>query len=113
VTWELGEHTTLLTVTVQEAEDGAEIVLRHAVGDDEHWAAFGPGAVGVGWDLSLRALAGELEEPAGFVEPDVTFVRACAQEWGAAHAASGADAMAAAEAAVRTSLSYAPDEPLA
>jgi len=32
----------------------AELVLRHALPDDDHWAQFGPGAVGIGWELSLR-----------------------------------------------------------
>jgi hypothetical protein len=38
------------------SDDTTELVLRHTVPDDDHWAQYGPGAVGVGWDGALATL---------------------------------------------------------
>ena len=54
VTWEFGGDTSLVTLDLAPVGGAAtELLLRHAVGDDDHWAAYGPGAVGVGRDLAL------------------------------------------------------------
>jgi hypothetical protein len=93
-----------------------ELFPRHAVGDDDHWATYGPGAVGVGWDLTLLGLAQHLRTGAAVDDPQglVTspegraFMRSSAADWGAAHAAAGAQAANTKEAAARTSAAYAP-----
>jgi uncharacterized protein YndB with AHSA1/START domain len=102
LTWEFGAQSSLVTLDLAPAgERETEFVLRHAVPDDDHWATYGPGAVGVGWDLGLLGLAGHL---ANFTpEPGPEVIRASAAAWGAAHDAPEADAMAA-----RTSAAYAP-----
>ena len=42
-------------------EGGTQLVLEHiARVDDKQWAEFGPGAVGVGWDLGLLGLGAHL-----------------------------------------------------
>jgi uncharacterized protein YndB with AHSA1/START domain len=58
VTWEYGDLVSWLRVELGEADGGTTLELRHeAHVDPEHWVAqFGPGAVGIGWDLSLYAL---------------------------------------------------------
>jgi uncharacterized protein YndB with AHSA1/START domain len=118
VTWEFGGDASLVTVDLAPAgEGGTELRLRHAVGDNDHWATYGPGAVGVGWDLALLGLAlhlrsGEaVDHPQGFGSrpEERAFMRRSAADWGAAHAAAGAAVATANEAAARTSAAYAPD----
>ena len=97
--------------------DATELLLRHAVGDNDHWATYGPGATGVGWDLALLGLAQYVRTGALSVDPEtfqtspeaVAFVRRSAADWGAAHAAAGTRAEIADEAAARTSAAYAPE----
>jgi uncharacterized protein YndB with AHSA1/START domain len=118
VTWEFGGAVSLVTVDLAPTGDGAtELRLRHAVGDDDHWATYGPGAVGVGWDLVLLGLALYLRTGASVDDPQAfgsspqgrAFMRRSATDWGAAHAAAGVAAPTANEAAARTSAAYAPD----
>ncbi len=118
VTWEFGGDASVVTLDIAPAADGsAELRLRHAVSDNDHWATYGPGAVGVGWDLALLALALYLATGASVEDIQAAasgpegqaFIRRSAQEWGAAHAAGGAAAATADEAAARTSAAYAPE----
>jgi hypothetical protein len=117
VTWEFGGDASIVTVDLAPAGDAAaELRLRHAVGDNDHWATYGPGAVGVGWDLALLGLALYLGTGAsvddrqafGSSPEGQAFMRRSAADWGAAHAAAGAVAATANEAAARTSTAYAP-----
>ena len=60
VTWEFGEAVTWLDVRLSEApEGGTRLRLEHVAPVDDlgHWDQFGPGAVGIGWDLGLLGLA--------------------------------------------------------
>jgi hypothetical protein len=108
---------SLVTVDLAPADDGTELTLRHVVGDNDHWATYGPGAVGVGWELALLGLALHLRTGASADEArdfasgaeGQALMRRSAADWGAAHAASGAPAAIANEAAARTSAAYAPD----
>src|SRR5215470_11361898 len=58
-TWEFGGEVTWIEVTVTpEADGSARLQLEHlAHVDDERWAEFGPGAVGIGWDMAFVGLA--------------------------------------------------------
>jgi hypothetical protein len=57
------------------APEKTQLVLEHlAPSGGEHWDKFGPGAVGVGWDLSLYGLARHLESGA-------TLDHAAAERW--------------------------------
>jgi uncharacterized protein YndB with AHSA1/START domain len=118
VTWEFGGDVSLVTVDLAPAGDGGtELRLRHAVADNDHWATYGPGAVGVGWELALLGLALYLRTGASVAHPHAfgsrpeerAFMRRSAAAGGAAHAAAGAAAATADEAAARTSAAYAPD----
>lgn len=124
VTWEMGPVVSWLQLTLTPAPDGTVLELVHeAPVDPEFWDQFGPGAVGVGWDLALMGLGvhldtGEAVDPAegqGFaVSPTgVEFVRAAALDWAAAAVRDGDDHAAAHEAAERTIAFYTvlPDEP--
>lgn len=116
LTWVIGEQSSLLAVDLTPLDDGGtELRLQHTVPDDEHWATFGPGAVGVGWDLGALGLLAFLEgepvtDPAGFARsPEaLAFMRRSAAEWGQAHEASGVPAEEARGSAERTRDAYAP-----
>jgi len=70
-TWEYGGEVSWIEVRVTPEGGRTRLELEHiAHVDDERWARFGPGAVGVGWDLGLLGLAGHLGSPAGFLDPD-------------------------------------------
>src|SRR3954454_24919362 len=58
VTWEFGGEVSFLKVDLSESPDGGtHLALEHvAYVDDARWAQFGPGAVGVGWDMTLMGL---------------------------------------------------------
>lgn len=100
VTWEYGPMMSWLTVTLRPAEAGTTLELHHeAPVEPEMWEQFGPGAVGVGWDLGLLGLgrhldSGEPVDPAAAaafpVTPEGTaFVQAAADGWAAAAIADG------------------------
>jgi len=116
LTWVFGGNASVLAADFAGLDGGrAELRLRHAVPDDDHWASFGPGAVGVGWDLTLLGLAAYLggepvADPDAFVaSPEArAFMRRSAAEWGQAHAAAGAAPEVARDAADRTRAAYAP-----
>jgi uncharacterized protein YndB with AHSA1/START domain len=123
LTWEMGPVVSWLTLTLTPTDDGTELELVHeAPVDPDFWEQFGPGAVGVGWDLALMALglhvatAAPVDPQAGMefplTETGTTFVRAAAHGWRDAAIADGDDAEGAAAAAERTVAFYTvlPDE---
>jgi hypothetical protein len=84
---------------------------------DEHWKKFGPGAVGVGWDLTLMGLGLHLASGgaipdheavhAWMVSPEgKAFMRGSADAWAAAHIAGGEDPAVAHGMADRTAGFY-------
>jgi uncharacterized protein YndB with AHSA1/START domain len=123
VTWEMGPMVSWLKVTLTAAESGTTLELQHeAHVDPGMWEQFGPGAVGVGWDLALMGLAQHLEsgaslDPATAVTfptspAGVEFVTRAAESWADAAVADGDDRGPAHEAAGRTVAFYtiAPEE---
>jgi uncharacterized protein YndB with AHSA1/START domain len=57
-TWEFGGEVSWIEVRLSPDGDSARFELEHTAHvDDERWAEFGPGAVGIGWDLLLTGLA--------------------------------------------------------
>lgn len=117
VTWEMGPTVSWLTITLTEDDGRTTLELSHeAPVDPDFWTQFGPGAVGVGWDLGLMGLGLHLssgadndgaEAQAWTLSPDgVAFVRASAEDWAAAATADGDDAAAAQDAAERTITFY-------
>jgi uncharacterized protein YndB with AHSA1/START domain len=122
ITWVFGDAPADSSeVEVRLAADGSGatvLELEHtAVVDPGFWGQFGPGAVGVGWDLGLLGLTMYLESGGASIEDKEAwqytdearrFMTASAQRWGAAHEASGATADEAAAAAAGTTAFYVP-----
>lgn len=119
VTWEFGGGTSWVVVTlVDEGAESTALRLEHICHlDDEYlgfWDQFGPGAVGVGWDLGLLGLAMYLRtgEPVPREEdfmksPDgQRFTPLSNDGWRKASEAFGTDPAAAAGAAGRTLAFY-------
>lgn len=117
-TWEYDTEVTWIEVTVSAVDGGAELLLEHiAHVDDARWLEYGPGAVGVGWDMGLLGLmlhlasGGEpVDGPAVQAwlasEEGRRFVRASSARWGEADAAGGTEPGQAAAAAARTTAAY-------
>ncbi len=65
-TWEYGGEVSWIEVRLSpDADGGARFELEHiAHVDDERWAEFGPGAVGLGYDMALTGLATHLRSGA-------------------------------------------------
>lgn len=117
VTWEMGPTVSWLQVRLLPADDGTTLELVHeAPVDPGFWDQFGPGAVGVGWDLALMGLGLHLASGAS-VDPaaaeafatspgGVAFVRAAADDWAEAAVRDGDDTGPAHEAAERTVAFY-------
>jgi len=61
-TWEYGGDVSWVELRlVEESAERTRFELEHVAHvDDARWAEFGPGAVGVGWDLGLLGLARHL-----------------------------------------------------
>jgi uncharacterized protein YndB with AHSA1/START domain len=117
VTWEFGGTLSWLEVTlIPDGERTTLELAHHAHVDPGLWGQFGPGAVGVGWDLALIGLARHMdsgapvdqEEAAAFAtSPDgAEFIRLAAAGWADAAIADGDEAGAARQAAARTVAFY-------
>ncbi|MGH3269467.1 MAG: hypothetical protein ACRDN1_10445 [Trebonia sp.] len=103
--------------------DGAETVLElahTAVVDPEFWDRYGPGAVGVGWDLALLGLFLYLstgqdrpDDPAAWAtSPDAReFITRSSEAWGVASGQAGASEGEAAAAVAETTAFYLPPLP--
>jgi uncharacterized protein YndB with AHSA1/START domain len=109
LTWEFGGQESLVQVELAELSDGGtQLRLEHTVPVDDHWNQYGPGAVGVGWDLTLAGLLRHLAAGAmPKVPPDMKALIRCSSEgWYRASIAAGGDAEQARAAAERTSKFY-------
>ena len=121
VTWEFGGGMSWVTVRLEAEGEGARLTLEHIVLAEDikgaHWVQFGPGAVGVGWDLTFMGMGVYLatgEKPEGFEAWSASaegkaFMRASAAAWAEAHIRSGEDPEIARGMATRTAGFYAPD----
>src|SRR5690242_17283944 len=122
VTWEFMGGTSWVNVRLEPYGAKARLTLEHIAHKDgigeEHLKQYGPGAVGIGWDLGLYGLERHLLDPAAprdqkwvdawLVSSDgKAFMRASGEAWGDAHAASGEDPDEARAKAGRTIAAYA------
>lgn len=112
VTWEYDGEVSWVEVHLTASGDTTTFRLEHTAHvDDDRWNEFGPGAVGVGWDLTLVALAEHLETGEQVV-PDLAnrealdFMRASSADWCRASIEAGTPAEEAEAAAARTTAAY-------
>jgi uncharacterized protein YndB with AHSA1/START domain len=116
VTWEYGGEVSWLTLRLSPETGGAtRLTLEHLAPVTEHWAQFGPGAAGIGWDMSFMGLARYLLS----LDPDEEwpvsreareFYRATSIAWGQAAMADGTPEGVATAAAERARAFYSGEE---
>ena len=123
ITWDFAGDTSWVDVHLEEVDGGTTLTLRHAadVRDNEHMTTYGPGAVGVGWELGLMGLAEHLAtgspvpheeaEEWGTSDEGRAFMTAAATAWGEADALTSGDPEASRAAAARTAAFYTGAEP--
>lgn len=116
-TWEFAGQVSWIEVRLSATDDDhTRLEIEHIAHVDEHWAEFGPGAVGIGWEMGLMGLALHLrsgapndpaEGQAWMVSAEgVEFVTLSSRRWSEAHIAAGEDPAAAQAAADRTTAAY-------
>lgn len=117
-TWEFDGDVSWVEVRVSAVDGGHHVELEHAARPNPEWdeRGFGPGAVGIGWEMMLLGLALHLSSGAPLDPEEVgawqvsdgakDFMRASNDGWCAADIASGTPADAARAAADRTIAAY-------
>ena len=118
LTWEFGGQVSWVHVRLTALSDGGtRLQLEHiAYVPDEFWNQYGPGAVGVGWDLTIMALGTHLstgasadpQQAAAWPTTDEgkAFVHRSSDEWCRASIAAGTDEAVARSSASRTAAFY-------
>ncbi len=121
-TWEFGGGVTWVTVTLTPMGSSTKLELEHVALIDPKLPPFGPGAVGVGWELGLMGLAHHVADPAAHIDPaegmawpttpeGKAFVRTSSTGWGEADIAAGEDPAAARAGAEMTRQFYTGEMP--
>jgi uncharacterized protein YndB with AHSA1/START domain len=116
VTWEFGGQTSEVEVRLTALSDGrTRFALTHFAPLNDHWARYGPGATGIGWELGLLGLGLHLASGAD-VPSQISgwersqearrFMELSGRLWGEAHAAAGVDPQEAEASAERTVAAY-------
>lgn len=98
-TWEFGGHVGTIVVTLSNTEEGGTLLelVHHLPSPPDHWKEFGPGAVGIGWEMGLMGLGLHLADPAAPRPapeelPDLTgMMRGSGSAWGQAAVDGGAN----------------------
>lgn len=116
ITWEFGGDVSWVEVGLADSGAGrSRLALTHTSLLSEHWEEYGPGAFGVGWELTLLGVAIHLAQPdapkvdeAAFAASadGRAFITGSSEAWGLAAAAAGTDPGAASAAARRTTAFY-------
>ena len=115
VTWEYGGGVTWVEADLEEVTDGTRLTVQHTAPVDPRWGEYGPGAVGIGWDLMLLGLSMHLsgtamspEEAAAWATSEEArqFMTGSSAGWRDADATSGTPEQVAGERADRTLAFY-------
>ena len=122
VTWEYAGNVSWVSVRLAPENAGVRLMLVHTMLKDEaseaHWETYGPGATGVGWDLSFLGLGLHLGSGGETIDREANdawlasdggkaFLHACAGSWARAHTAAGEGSQVAKAMAARTASFYA------
>ena len=121
LTWEFCQDVSWVDVCLlNEGPDGARLTLTHIARHSDHWEAYGPGALGVGWELGFLGLALHVRRPsepkpdeAAFVASTCgkAFIDGSSCRWGQADISAGRDPGSARAAAERTCAFYTGEPP--
>jgi uncharacterized protein YndB with AHSA1/START domain len=117
VTWEMGPVVSWLSIALTAADDKTTLELVHeSPVDPDMWEQYGPGAVGVGWELGLMGLGLHLDTHAALDPAEglafattptgIAFVQLAATGWAQAAVRDGDDTAAAHQSAARTVAFY-------
>jgi uncharacterized protein YndB with AHSA1/START domain len=121
LTWEFGGGTSWVNVRLARDGERTRLTLEHIAHRDgigeEHLKKFGPGAVGIGWDLGFHGLGRHVAAPDVALDPAAAaawtqssegkaFIRTSGEAWAAAHATSGEEPDEARAKAERTIAFY-------
>ena len=116
LTWEFAGDVSWVAVQVWEEEAGqVGLVLIHTALLSPHWDQFGPGAVGVGWEMAFLGLALHLERPDApkiedeefaYSDEGRAFITGSSEAWGQAAIVAGTEPAVANAAAGRTTAFY-------
>ena len=112
ISWEFGGDVSWVEVALARDAGGVRLALTHTAHLSPHWDEYGPGAVGVGWEMGFLGLALHLAAPDEPTKPDEAefaasaegraFIGGSAAGWGRAAIENGEDAKDAQAAAERT-----------
>ena len=121
ITWEMHGGIGWVNIKLDDVEgESTHLTLEHIAHDEAaflaFWDEFGPGSLGVGWELGLLGLAEHLasggdsapRDEAAWVKTEVgrRFIRASSDGWAAAEIEFGTDAEQASVAGERTFAFY-------
>lgn len=115
LTWEMHGDVSWIQVTLaSEAENRTRLTLVHTAHVSEFWSQYGPGAVGVGWELGLAGLEWHVSDPQAVFDeaafsasPEAkAFMTGSSDAWGEAAIAGGDEPDAARGAAAATTAFY-------
>ena len=116
LTWEFCQDVSWVDVSLtKNGPDRAQLTLTHTTRHSDHWETYGPGALGVGWELGFLGLAIHVRQPsepkpdeAAFVASPCgkAFIGGSSCRWGQADIAAGTAPESARAAAERTRAFY-------
>lgn len=114
LTWEFGDDISWVKVEIMSENDKTHLYVEHlAHTEGKHFETYGPGATGVGWDLSLVGLGYYVQtsqsiDNAVFMDsPDAkSIISFCARSWGDAAIKAEFDKQASIDSAGNTEKFY-------
>lgn len=120
-TWEFGGAVSWIDLVLAPEGAQARLTLEHTAIIEDHWKQFGPGAVGIGWDLALMGLDRHLASGAQVDRQAAMawmgspngkeLMSQSGERWRAAHVASGEDPTLAKQRSDRTIAFYRGEAP--
>ena len=119
LTWEFEDDVSWVKVELTAiTQSRTTLRLEHlALAEGDHWQVYGPGAVGVGWDLGIAALAYHIrtlqsaDQESFMASPEYKeFISFCSKGWGEAAVNAGYDREKSIAAAKRTEKFYLGEE---
>lgn len=120
LTWEMQGQVSWVEVRLaRESATRTRFTLTHTAPLSDFWTQFGPGAVGVGWELGLMGMALHLADPAAKFDEAAfsaspesqAYMTGSSERWGEAAIAAGEDPEQARAAARNTTAFYTGQPP--